>query len=92
MYPAKHFVTTEDRIERAIAVIREELRQQLEKFQAEGKLLEAQRLSARTRFDLEMLQEVGHCRVWKTTRAHSRANRLVPRPIRCTISSPMIFC
>ncbi len=61
VYPAKHFVTTEDRIERAIAVIREELRQQLEKFQAEGKLLEAQRLSARTRFDLEMLQEVGHC-------------------------------
>ena len=61
VYPAKHFVTTEDRIERAISVIREELRQQLEKFQAEGKLLEAQRLSARTRFDLEMLQEVGHC-------------------------------
>lgn len=61
VYPAKHFVTTEDRIERAITVIREELRQQLEKFQAEGKLLEAQRLSARTRFDLEMLQEVGHC-------------------------------
>ncbi|MGN6136535.1 MAG: excinuclease ABC subunit UvrB, partial [Aureliella sp.] len=61
VYPAKHFVTSEDRIERAIAVIREELRQQLEKFQAQGKLLEAQRLSARTRFDLEMLQEVGHC-------------------------------
>lgn len=61
VYPAKHFVTSEDRIERAIAVIREELRQQLEKFQSQGKLLEAQRLSARTRFDLEMLQEVGHC-------------------------------
>lgn len=61
VYPAKHFVTTEDRIERAIRVIREELTQQLEKFQKEGKLLEAQRLSARTRFDLEMLQEVGHC-------------------------------
>src|SRR5690606_13029576 len=46
---------------RAIVEIREELRQQLAKFEAEGKLLEAQRLNARTRFDLEMLQEVGHC-------------------------------
>jgi excinuclease ABC subunit B len=61
IYPAKHFVTPEDRIERAIVVIREELREQLAKFEAEGKLLEAQRLNARTRFDLEMLQEVGHC-------------------------------
>jgi excinuclease ABC subunit B len=61
IYPAKHFVTPEDRIERAIVEIREELRQQLAKFEAQGKLLEAQRLNARTRFDLEMLQEVGHC-------------------------------
>ncbi len=61
IYPAKHFVTPEDRIERAIVLIREELREQLAKFEAEGKLLEAQRLNARTRFDLEMLQEVGHC-------------------------------
>ncbi len=61
IYPAKHFVTPEDRIEQAIVLIREELKQQLEKFEAEGKLLEAQRLNARTRFDLEMLQEVGHC-------------------------------
>ncbi|MCR9291803.1 MAG: excinuclease ABC subunit UvrB [bacterium] len=61
IYPAKHFVTPEERIERALVLIREELKQQLEKFEAEGKLLEAQRLNARTRFDLEMLQEVGHC-------------------------------
>lgn len=61
IYPAKHFVTPEERIEQAIVLIREELKQQLEKFEAEGKLLEAQRLNARTRFDLEMLQEVGHC-------------------------------
>ncbi len=61
IYPAKHFVTPEDRIERAIVEIRQELREQLEKFESEGKLLEAQRLNARTRFDLEMLQEVGHC-------------------------------
>ena len=61
IYPAKHFVMPEDRIQKAIGVIKEELEQQLEKFQSEGKLLEAQRLAARTRFDLEMLQEVGHC-------------------------------
>ena len=61
IYPAKHFVTPEDRIERALGLIREELKEQLAKFEAEGKLLEAQRLNARTRFDLEMLQEVGHC-------------------------------
>lgn len=61
VYPAKHFVTPEDRIEKAIVLIREELKEQLEKFEKEGKLLEAQRLNARTRFDLEMLQEVGHC-------------------------------
>lgn len=61
IYPAKHFVTPEDRIEKAITLIRQELREQLAKFEAEGKLLEAQRLNARTRFDLEMLQEVGHC-------------------------------
>jgi excinuclease ABC subunit B len=61
IYPAKHFVTPESRIESAIKLIRQELEEQLKKFEAEGKLLEAQRLNARTRFDLEMLQEVGHC-------------------------------
>jgi len=61
IYPAKHFVTSEERIEQAIGVIRQELKDQLAKFETEGKLLEAQRLNARTRFDLEMLQEVGHC-------------------------------
>ena len=61
IYPAKHFVTSEERIGNAIKVIRQELDSQLEKFKGEGKILEAQRLNARTRFDLEMLQQVGHC-------------------------------
>lgn len=61
IYPAKHFVTSEDKISKAVKVIKQELESQLEKFKSEGKLLEAQRLSARTRFDLEMLQQVGHC-------------------------------
>ncbi len=61
IYPAKHFVMGEDRIAAAIGAIKSELAEQLELFQSQGKLLEAQRLAARTRFDLEMLQEVGHC-------------------------------
>ena len=61
IYPAKHFVTPEDRIEAAVSSIRAELEEQLEKLRQQGKLLEAQRLNSRTRFDLEMMQEVGHC-------------------------------
>jgi len=61
IYPARHFVMPEERIAQAVDEIRQELEEQLEKFRAQGKLLEAQRLSARTRFDLEMMMEVGHC-------------------------------
>ena len=61
VYPAKHFVLPEERIARAVAEIKEELKQRLEELKSQGKLLEAQRLSARTRFDIEMLQEVGYC-------------------------------
>src|SRR5437870_1598055 len=61
VYPAKHFVTPEERIKAAVEGIGNELEQRLEQFRREGKLLEAQRLSARTRFDMEMLMEVGHC-------------------------------
>src|SRR3954454_17798144 len=55
VYPAKHFVTPEARIKSAVEGIRAELEQRLAQFRQEGKLLEAQRLSARTRFDMEML-------------------------------------
>jgi excinuclease ABC subunit B len=61
VYPAKHFVTPEERIREAVEGIRGELETRLAQFRQEGKLLEAQRLNARTRFDLEMLLEVGHC-------------------------------
>ncbi|MCA9155803.1 MAG: excinuclease ABC subunit UvrB, partial [Planctomycetales bacterium] len=61
VYPAKHFVMPDDRIAVAIDRIRDELDVQLKRFRDEGKLLEAQRLNARTRFDLEMLQEIGRC-------------------------------
>ncbi|MFN5321024.1 MAG: excinuclease ABC subunit UvrB [Planctomycetota bacterium] len=61
VYPAKHFVTPESRIKSAIEIIKQELAERLEHFRKEGKLLEAQRLSARTRFDIEMMEQVGHC-------------------------------
>jgi excinuclease ABC subunit B len=61
IYPAKHFVTPEERIREAVEGIRGELEGRLAWFREQGKLLEAQRLAARTRFDMEMLLEVGHC-------------------------------
>ena len=60
-YPAKHFVMPEDRIKAAVGEIRRELDERLEELKSQGKLLEAQRLSARTKFDIEMLLEAGFC-------------------------------
>jgi len=61
IYPAKHFVTTQDKLKRALSSIEEELKERLNCFKKEGKLLEAQRLEQRTKYDLEMLREVGYC-------------------------------
>jgi excinuclease ABC subunit B len=61
VYPAKHFVLPQERIERALGEIQGELDRRLEEFRAQGKLLEAQRLAARTRYDMELLREVGFC-------------------------------
>jgi excinuclease ABC subunit B len=61
VYPAVHYVMPEDRMESAVASIREELDRQVMHLRSQGKLLEAQRLLARTKYDLEMIQEVGYC-------------------------------
>jgi len=61
IFPAVHYVAAEDAVERAVASIREELEMRLIALRNAGKLLEAQRLAARTRYDIEMLQEVGYC-------------------------------
>jgi len=61
IYPARHFVTTSDKLQQATLTIREELQEQLEMLRRRNKLLEAQRLEMRTNFDLEMLQEIGYC-------------------------------
>ncbi len=61
IWPAKHWVTTEDRLERALRSIEEELVERVSWFRSQGKLLEAQRLEFRTRYDMEMLRETGYC-------------------------------
>jgi excinuclease ABC subunit B len=62
VYPSSHYVTPRDTVMRAIETIKLELRERLEFFHKDGKLVEAQRLEQRTRFDLEMLQELGFCK------------------------------
>ncbi len=61
VYPKTHYVTPQTRLDQAIGTIREELQWRLAELEAEGKLLERQRLEQRTRFDLEMLKEIGYC-------------------------------
>jgi excinuclease ABC subunit B len=61
IFPAKHFITPQDKLHAALVDIEKELEAQIAKFKAEGKLLEAQRIEQRTKYDLEMLREVGYC-------------------------------
>ena len=62
IFPASHFVTSEEKLEKAIELIKKELAEQLAKFKSENKLLEYQRLEERTNYDIEMLSETGFCR------------------------------
>lgn len=61
LYPCRHFVLPESRIEEASAAIRAEMKEQVKKFNAEGRLVEAQRLYERVTYDLEMMREIGYC-------------------------------
>ena len=61
IYPAKHFVISEDKIQDAVTGIRAELEERLSQLESNGKLLEAQRLGSRTRYDCELLMEIGYC-------------------------------
>ena len=81
VYPSSHYVTPRERVVDAIATIKEELRTRTAELVGQGKLVEAQRLEQRTRFDLEMLQEVGHCKgIENYTRHLSGANPGDPPP------------
>ena len=70
LFPASHYVSSREAIDRAVRAIEAELAEQLERFEREGKLLEAQRLRMRTNFDLEMIREVGFCNGIENYSAH----------------------
>ena len=61
VYPAKHFVMPEDRIQQTLGNIREEMALQVDFFESRGQIVEAQRLKTRTEYDLEMMEEMGYC-------------------------------
>jgi excinuclease ABC subunit B len=61
IYPAEHYIMPGDRIDSAVESIKAELKERLQQFHQQGKLLEAQRLQARTMYDIEMIQEIGYC-------------------------------
>ena len=84
IYPARHFVTPEDRLEEACNAIEQELRDRLEVLERDNKLLEAQRLEQRTRYDLEMLREVGYCNGVENYSRHL-AGRQAGDPPECLI-------
>ncbi|WP_096605889.1 excinuclease ABC subunit UvrB [Calothrix sp. NIES-2100] len=84
IYPARHFVTPEERLEVACDDIAAELKQQKADLEAAGKLLEAQRIDQRTRYDLEMLREVGYCNGVENYSRHL-AGRKAGEPPECLI-------
>ncbi|MCM1981683.1 excinuclease ABC subunit UvrB [Lyngbya confervoides] len=84
IYPARHFVTPADRLEIALQEIADELKQQVVHLESESKLLEAQRIDQRTRYDLEMLREVGYCNGVENYSRHL-AGRPAGAPPECLI-------
>lgn len=84
IYPARHFVTPDERLEEACNAIETELQEQMATLQEAGKLLEAQRLDQRTRYDLELLREVGYCNGVENYSRHL-AGRMAGEPPECLI-------
>jgi excinuclease ABC subunit B len=80
IYPAKHFVTTHPRLEEAIKNIEIELKERLKWFRSQNKLLEAQRLESRTRFDIEMMKEIGYCTGIENYSRHLSGRKAGERP------------
>jgi len=82
VFPATHYVAGDERMRRAVEGIEVELQERLAWFEANGKLLEAQRLRMRTQYDLEMIQEVGYCNGIENYSMHTP----------CSTTSPTTFC
>lgn len=96
IWPASHYVTARPKMEHAIQTIQEELRERLQQFKEEGKLLEAQRLEMRVNYDLEMLETMGFCsgienysRLWTGASPESLRTRssTISRMISCASST-----
>jgi excinuclease ABC subunit B len=80
VYPAKHFLTTEAELRRALVDIEEELAERLEYFRSCGKYLEAQRIEQRTRYDMEMMKEIGYCSGVENYSRHLAGRKAGERP------------
>ncbi|MFQ6092909.1 MAG: excinuclease ABC subunit UvrB [bacterium] len=80
IYPAKHFVTTSPQMNRAIESIEAELKERLAELKAQNRLLEAQRLESRTRYDIEMMREIGYCTGIENYSRHISGRRPGERP------------
>jgi excinuclease ABC subunit B len=80
VYPAKYFVTTKSQVSRAILTIEEELKERLNYYWAEEKYLEAQRIEQRTRYDIEMMREIGYCSGVENYSRHMDAREPGSRP------------
>ena len=80
IFPASHYATSKDKIERAIVTIEEELEERLKELRSQEKLLEAQRLEQRTRYDIEMLSEMGFCQGIENYSRHLSAREPGSRP------------
>ena len=92
VWPASHYVTARPKMEHAIKTIQEELRERLQQFKDEGKLLEAQRLEMRVNYDLEMLETMGFAAASRTIRAILMGVSRASRRIRLSITSRKTSC
>jgi excinuclease ABC subunit B len=80
IFPASHYVTKKDKLERAIKHIEKELKERVEEFKDQGKLIEAQRIYQRTKYDIEMLREVGFCQGIENYSRHISDRKSGSRP------------
>ncbi|KXZ40491.1 Excinuclease ABC subunit B [Alkalithermobacter thermoalcaliphilus JW-YL-7 = DSM 7308] len=80
IFPASHYVTSKERLEKAIIAIEEELKERIRYFNEKGKLLEAQRIEQRTKYDIEMLREIGFCQGIENYSRHITGRKEGERP------------
>lgn len=84
VFPASHYVVSKEKLEPSIREIERELAERVEYFKKNGKLLEAQRIEQRTRYDVEMLREIGFCSGIENYSRILLGREPAPRPIRCS--------